>query len=295
MMTLVKHSTMQDNYLVLYIPGMCGTWLNWLVNQHDNFPQYNVSLKLYKNDLEERIPLDVGCLGADWYIYKHMKPDFRSWGDYIRDIKHCGLSIHHSVRTTDLQGGEGDITPEIFLNSTFEENRHIRRLGEVNNESFIKDSVKVLCNHGCFNETSHTDKLYTVDKELLIKIKDDMKPKKIIVPIFNTADDSILKRWIMFSAYHTRVRASTFNSELINCKTIWQNTFDLIMQENSYGTDVHYVDMKKLISGDNDEYLKLCEALDEQPIPNIQEEITSYRDILSNVASHFDRISQKNC
>ena len=54
-------------------------------------------------------------------------------------------------------------------------------------------------------------------------------------------------------------------------------------------------DMKKLISGDNDEYLKLCEALDEQPIPNIQEEITSYRDILSNVASHFDRISQKNC
>jgi len=199
------------------------------------------------------------------------------------------------VRTTNLQGGEGDITPEIFLNSTFEENRHIRRLGEVNNESFTKDSVKVLCNHGCFNETSHTDKLYTVDKELLIKIKDDMKPKKIIVPIFNTADDSILKRWIMFRAYHTRVRASTFNSELINCKTIWQNTFDLIMQENSYGTDVHYVDMKKLISGDNDEYLKLCEALDEQPIPNIQEEITSYRDILSNVASHFDRISQKNC
>ena len=60
-----------------------------------------------------------------------------------------------------------------------------------------------------------------------------------------------------------------------------------------YGNNVHYVDIEKLTSGDNDEYLKLCEAIDETPIDNIQEDITAYRNILSEVAEQYDRINRK--
>ena len=59
------------NYLVLYTPGMCGSWLTWLINQHKNFPHYFKNLKKYENDMGQSTILDVGCDGADWYIYNH--------------------------------------------------------------------------------------------------------------------------------------------------------------------------------------------------------------------------------
>ena len=55
---------------------MCGTWLTWLINQHSNFPQYDLALKSYNSSLEDgkivRKTLDVGCFGADWFTYKYI-------------------------------------------------------------------------------------------------------------------------------------------------------------------------------------------------------------------------------
>ena len=142
---------------------MCGTWLTWLIGQHANFPHYKKKNKNYINDKKETKPLDIGCFGADYFIYRHMSTDDYWLKDQQRDI---------TANAEWLSKLQERGYPTNFTSWTFEENRRIRPVGEIanDNESFTKDSVKVLCNHGCFNEVSHTDKLYTVDKELLIKI-----------------------------------------------------------------------------------------------------------------------------
>ena len=173
-----------------------------------------------------------------------------------------------------------------FLNYTFEENRRIRPLDERNNESFTKDCVKILPNHGCFGD-NHLEKFEPINQKLLKKITDDMQPEKIIVPIFNSEDDTLIKRWRIWLDYHHK------NSGEYSAFWDWNEWSDYLVQDNPYGNNVHYVDIEKLTSGDNDEYLKLCEAIDETPIDNIQEDITAYRNILSEVAEQYDRINRK--
>jgi hypothetical protein len=163
-------------------------------------------------------------------------------------------------------------------------------MDEKNNESFTKDCVKILPNHGCFRDY-HLEKFYTINQKLLKKITDEMQPEKIIVPVFNSADETLLKRWVIYLDNNHKLKFLIFD-ELVYWKKDWNEWSDYVIQDNPYGNNVHYVDIEKLTSGDNDEYLKLCEAIDETPIDNIQEDITAYRNILSEVAEQYDRINK---
>lgn len=259
-----------ENYLVLYNPGMCGTWLVWLINQHNNFPQYWVTYKNYINDKKETKPLDVSCSGADWYTYQYISKDSNDFQYYATDVS----------TSQDL---------EEFFSYTFEENRRIRPMGVRNNKSFIKDCVKIIPSHGCFNDSLRQDKSENnINKELLKNVVDDMQPKKIIVPVFNSSDDTLIKRWVIYTKYHHDVQ--DYIDELVYWQKNWNEWSDWVLQDNPYGNNVHYVDIEKLTSGDNDEYLKLCEAINETPIDNIQEDITAYRNIILGIAAHYDRI-----
>jgi hypothetical protein len=269
------------NYLVLYNPGMCGTWLTWLISQHKNFPQYNHKVKEYINDKKETKLLDWDCYGSDWYTYKYISKD----SDYY--LKN---NPSDAVKSSEI------------LSHTFEENRRTRSFTknthppydnvdyERNNKSFTKDCVKILPNHGCSNDSKWEDKLETVNKELLKNITDDMQPEKIIVPVFNSSNDILIKRWIIYLAYHNKLKQN-YIDELSYWRKKWSESSDWIIQDNSYGNNVHYVDIEKLISGDNDEYLKLCEAINETPINKIQDQITLYRNAMLEVVAHYDRIT----
>ena len=261
-------------HLVLYTPGLCGTWLTWLINQHKNFPQYKLKDKNYINDKKETKPLDVGCFGSDWHTYQHISKD----SDYY---------------TRNYSSDKDNEFTKEFLNYTFEENRRIRPMDERNNESFTKDCVKILPNHGCFRD-NHLEKFETINQKLLKKITDDMQPEKIIVPIFNSENDfTLIKRWIIYLDHHWGPPRIHKNCDYFAYWIrIWNEWSDYLVQDNPYGNNVHYVDIEKLTSGDNDEYLKLCEAIDETPIDNIQEDITAYRNILSEVAEQYDRINK---
>ena len=254
-------------YLVLYTPGLCGTFLTWLINQHNNFPLYHGNMKKYTNDLDEVKTLDIACSGGDWFINKHISKD----SDYY---------------TRNYSSDKDNEFTKEFLNYTFEENRRIRPMDERNNESFTKDCVKILPNHGCFRD-NHLEKFETINQKLLKKITDDMQPEKIIVPIYNSSDETLVKRWAIFRQYHKK-DCDNFAYWI----RIWNEWSDYLVQDNPYGNNVHYVGIEKLTSGDNDEYLKLCEAIDETPIDNIQEDITAYRNILSEVAEQYDRINK---
>ena len=268
------------NYLILYVPGMCGTWLTWLIGQHANFPQYRKKNKNYINDKKETKPLDIGCFGTDYFIYKHMSTDDYWLKDEQRDITANAVWIQEGL----IENGY----PTNFTSWTFEENRRIRPVGEIadDNESFTKDCIKTLPNHGVFLERKEDDNFEKVNKELLKNIVDEVQPEKIIVPIFNSLDETLVKRWIIYLYYHNKHYAI---DDLVNGQRSWHEWSDYVIQDNPYGNNVHYVDIEKLTSGDNDEYLKLCEAINETPIDNIQEEIASYRNIMLEVAADFDR------
>ena len=256
---------------------MCGTWLTWLVNQHNNFPQYELTPKEYTNDLGETKALDFGCLDADWYTYKHLSKD----------------SFYLKRKTKDFE--ESGENVENFLTWSFEENRRrlgIRPIGENNNKSFTKDCVKILPNHGVFVEWKEGNLFEKVDKELLKNIVDDMQPEKIIVPIFNSLDETLIKRSIIFQQCFRKLFGN-YDKELVHWLKVWNEWSDYVIQDNPYGNNVHYVDIEKLTSGDNDEYLKLCKAIDETPIDKIQEEITLYRTALLEVVSHYDRYQRR--
>jgi len=269
------------NYLVLYVPGMCGSWLAWLINQHKNFPQYDLGHNHWTNDLGETKTLDFGCFGADWYTYKHMTKD----SFYLESELHDTTDLEEiKIRLTEM-GLDSNV-----LNWSFEENRRIRPIDERNNESFTKDCVKILPNHGSFsvleNFGINFDK---IDEELLKNIVDDMRPKKIIVPVFKSSNDTLVKRWIMRLTNEVGDSDGYYHKPVAWHQKAWSEWSEWVLQDNPYGNNVHYVDIEKLTSGDNDEYLKLCEAIDETPIPNIQEEITLYRSILLEVVAHYDR------
>tara|TARA_B110000285_G_scaffold127216_1_gene143347 strand:- start:66 stop:890 length:825 start_codon:yes stop_codon:yes gene_type:complete len=268
------------NYLILYVPGMCGTWLTWLIGKHANFPQYRKKNKNYINDKKETKPLDIGCFGSDYYIYPHMSKDDAWLKDEQRDITANAVWIQEGL----IENGY----PTNCTSWTFEENRRIRPVGEiaVDNVSFTKDCIKTLPNHGVFAERKEDDNFEKVNKELLKNIVDEVQPEKIIVPIFNSLDETLVKRWIIYLYYHNKHYAI---DDLVNWQRSWHEWSDYVIQDNPYGNNVHYVDIEKLTSGDNDEYLKLCEAINETPLDNAQEEITSYRNIMLEVAADFDR------
>ena len=149
---------------------------------------------------------------------------------------------------------------------------------------------------------------HSVNKELLKNITDDMQPEKIIVPVFNyQGDDTIIKRWVIYRKTHNLSEHASdkwrhFNITVQDVhldgaiefwKDSWAEYSKWVQQDNPYGNNVHCVDIEKLISGDNDEYLKLCEAINETPIDNIQEEITSYKNILLDVVADFDIVVNK--
>lgn len=270
-----------ENYLVLYSPGLCGTFLTWLINQHNNFPLYKSYEKKYTNDLDEVFTLDIACPGSDWYINKHTSKD----SDYYLDIDQNGEREWVNSILTNV---DANFYKESLLTWSFEENRRIRPIDEINNESFTKDCVKTTPNHSLVNDDHVSSGMDYVDKELFKRVTDDMQPEKIIVPIYNSSDETLVKRWAYFRQYHKKD-----DTDFVYWIRIWNEWSDYIVKDNPYGNNVHYVDIEKLTLGDNDEYLKLCEAIGETPIDNIQEDITAYRKILSEDAEQYDRINEK--
>lgn len=276
------------NYLLLYSGGLCGTWLTWLINQHANFPQYSKSNKNYINDKKEQTPIDIGCYGADYYIYNHLQAD--------------------DNRIITEPGRSAKLVAE--YNLSFEENRLVRPSHNFRgyNDSFTKDCIKVIPYHDLTIEGWLG--IRKVNEELLKTIVDEVQPEKIILPIYNPLNDVLFKRWLMLqflwksgednnaALTYGKIPYSIVNSEKLekwhlrhsnDQRWSWINQSKWIVENNPYGNNIHYVDIEKLLWDGDDEYLKLCGAINETPKDNIQEIITSYRNMLSEVAADFDR------
>jgi len=189
------------NYLVLYQGGMAGTWLAWLINQHDNFPKYPKHVK--------ESGLDIGCWGADWETEKE----------------------------------------------TFKESRqHV-----ISNTK--KDCIKIIPLHELRDPIAMP---HDIDRPLRDLVFSEVNPVKVIYPIVTTMREEFIARW---------------NKLELGSPTIekgWTEWDWVVDQEEPYG-DIVKIDIGKLLSGDIWQYYKLCNEIEEEPLPNIQELINDYK------------------
>ena len=88
-----------ENHLVLYQAGHAGTFLVWLINQHNNFSQYEF---IWKYTDKGGHKLDIGCLGADWYHDDETFAESRSkWQGEDGAILNPHMIPHNEKRTKD--------------------------------------------------------------------------------------------------------------------------------------------------------------------------------------------------
>jgi hypothetical protein len=89
------------NYMVLYEGGNCGTWLTWLINQHEDFPKFNLKDAVRKNIMTSK---DVICHGASWHLEEINVDDGYgnivnklplSWENYVQYSKQYVVNKKH--------------------------------------------------------------------------------------------------------------------------------------------------------------------------------------------------------
>ena len=213
-----------DYYLVLFEAGKAGTWLTWLINQHNNFPQYP---KVVRHNME-----DWGVGGECWGETKWVTVDGAGW--YVDD-------------------------DDCFKKETFEESRNR------NPSNALKDCVKVIPNHPC--RKSHN----LVDQELFQHIIDEVKPKVVIVPIVTEMIDEFADRWTIIKKFQSGEDQDD-RKDWIE----WQKYLEVDKPYDRPTHKVHYVDIGKMLNGHMEEYWDLAEAIDEEPLENIEEVIDDF-------------------
>lgn len=230
-----------EYYLCLYRAGQCGSWLSFFVNQHDSFPKYDINIK--------KGNIDVGCYGSDWY----------------------NLEETLTQRNTKLgRSTFGDWKKTLALRS-----------------SATKEFVKVLPYHELHY---HENKIDQAEFNYVCRL---MQPKKIIVSIIrDTLFDAYIDRWMRYIDYnidepfmqHKKLSLETMTDRNFWVKRWkkWEAYLDNVKPFGVPGGDfVVYLDIGKLLEGDEEEYKKLLIAIQEDPLPNKKELITEYRNLIN--------------
>jgi len=230
-----------EYYLCLYRAGQCGSWLSFFVNQHDSFPKYDINIK--------KGGIDVGCYGSDWY----------------------NLEETLTQRNTKLG------------RSTFGDWKKILAL----RSSATKEFVKVLPYHELHY---HESKIDQAEFNYVCRL---MQPKKIILPVIrDTLFDACIDRWMRYIDYNIdepfmqhkklSLEKMTDRNFWVQRWKKWEAYLDNVKPFGVPGGDfVVYLDIGKLLEGDEEEYRKLLIAIQEDPLPNKKELITEYRNLIN--------------
>lgn len=188
--------------------------------------------------------IDVGCYGSDWYNHEETI----------------------EVRMSPMgRAAFGD--PRVLTKR----------------ENATKDFIKVLPNHELhYNEVM-------IDQAEFNYVMRVMNPKKVILPVIrSTLFDNLLDRWMRYLDYnknasfmHPKNHTLTRNNWAEKWER-WSAYLDKIKPYGIPGGDlVLYLDIGKLLEGDEEEYNKLLIAIQEDPLPNKKELITEYRNLIN--------------
>ena len=105
---------------------------------------------------------------------------------------------------------------------------------------------------------------HDIDRPLRDLVFSEVNPVKVIYPIVTTMREEFIARWNKLELGSPAIEKG------------WTEWDWVVDQEEPYG-DIVKIDMGKLLSGDIWQYYKLCNEIEEEPLPNIQELINDYK------------------
>ena len=181
----------------------------------------------------------------------HVKPGDRDVGCYDADVWNNGTEYYTAT------------TPERMLES-------FRRDNGI--PSVTKSCIKVGPNHNLgMRYEKNKYRCAAIDQELYHEIADRFNIKKVIVPVvYKTHYESLL------------IRASLiFNDPVEIRRKNWKGWPVYIKYKQPYDDRAVYIDIGKLIDGDMGEYQKILDAIEEEPLSNINELITEYKSFIN--------------
>ena len=225
-----------EHILNIYEGGVCGVWVNWLVNQHHNFPIFD---KFVHSAWNVPVQVDLICPGSDW------DSDTTNFGKWLmkyganktaskRCIRYQGLDSDHGFSSSN-----GTFNAEVFTNVLL--------------QTQIKKIIVAY--------TVPTDEYYSRLAYRWAYIKEgidgDQKTSN-----FEELCDSVLNSY----THYANQGFGYYNAE--------RSVFDIV---NASGAEYLYLNVSKLIAGDNNEYSKLLTFIDEEPLHNYIELAREYR------------------
>jgi hypothetical protein len=231
-----------ENHLVLYQAGHAGTFLVWLINQHNNFSQYEF---IWKYTDKGGHKLDIGCLGADWYHDDETFAESRSkW-----------------------QGEDGAIL-----------NPHMIP----HNEKRTKDAIKIIPNHCCQSQLVNFDASIDrrLLKKVIDEI--NPKSIIIPVASDYLKDELLNRWITYIQNHKDTPEEGGPTRDIKRWESLWWDKTFPWLKENAwrYGDNSHTIDIGKIALNDESEYIKLCEIIDEEPLTNIKEIIEPFRNMM---------------
>ena len=231
-----------ENHLVLYQAGHAGTFLVWLINQHNNFSQYEF---IWKYTDKGGHKLDIGCLGADWYHDDETFAESRSkW-----------------------QGEDGAIL-----------NPHMIP----HNEKRTKDAIKIIPNHCCQSQLVNFDASIDrrLVKKVIDEI--NPKSIIIPVASDYLKDELLNRWITYIQNHKDTPEEGGPTRDIKRWESLWWDKTFPWLKENAwrYGDNSHTIDIGKIALNDESEYIKLCEIIDEEPLTNIKEIIEPFRNMM---------------
>ena len=241
-----------ENYLVLYSPGMCGSWLTWLINQHKNFSQYPFQWKY----TEAGDKLDLGCFGADWYHDDETFAESRSnWQDELDMIPRNEKRTKDAIKIVPNHCCQTEL---VYFDGKIDETLLEKVMDEVNPKSIL---IPVAKTH--------------LKNEILNRWMAWRKENVPVDKVFNASD-----------RLSESMRIFTYNKKnpMGAWKQLWWNKTFPWLKENAwrYGDNSHTIDIGKIIMNVESEYLKLCAIIDEEPLKNIKELTRPMREMMES-------------
>lgn len=101
-----------EHILNIYEGGVCGVWVNWLVNQHRNFPKFD---KVVNTRWNLPVPVDLTCPGTDWDSdYTHFAKWPMEYGNNPTPTKRC-IRYIGSDSDHGFLNSNGELNANLFI------------------------------------------------------------------------------------------------------------------------------------------------------------------------------------
>ena len=234
-----------DIYLVWHEFGYPGTWLDWFINQHKNFPK-PAGKYMYNNPLTPAVSMPIGNHRPNPL---HFGSSISPWNaPFLKDTDRTNQMVSHNYKSID------DIIWQI------------KQHGDKSAVQFSKVCLKLQSNHAPMENPMF-------NKIGFDKIRKEVTIKKNITLVAGTANKLIADRLVDLEKRLNGGSAMIDNNDSKNA-VIYFPYLDKL-------APTHVVNFGNLLNYDHEEYNKLLIEIDEEPLDNWKELVDIIKEVFT--------------